>query len=91
MLTRFFANLFLCSSGSESCEEEPDPASRFWDELSHVGLPQNLNVQSLFESGKTSRLNIFTPFYKALLALLMESYHLFMNAQYEAESAPDND
>ncbi|XP_023128509.2 histone-lysine N-methyltransferase 2C isoform X4 [Amphiprion ocellaris] len=37
---------------SESCEEEPDPASRFWDELSHVGLPQDLNVQSLFESGQ---------------------------------------
>ncbi|KAL7387287.1 hypothetical protein ABVT39_021398 [Epinephelus coioides] len=39
-------------NGSESCEEEPDPASRFWDELSHVGLPQDLNVQSLFESGQ---------------------------------------
>ncbi|XP_070774430.1 histone-lysine N-methyltransferase 2C [Enoplosus armatus] len=40
------------SNGSESCEEESDPASRFWDELSHVGLPQDLNVQSLFESGQ---------------------------------------
>ncbi|XP_010764649.1 histone-lysine N-methyltransferase 2C-like, partial [Notothenia coriiceps] len=40
------------TNGSEGCEEEPDPASRFWDELSHVGLPQNLNVQSLFESGQ---------------------------------------
>ncbi|XP_049888933.1 histone-lysine N-methyltransferase 2C isoform X5 [Epinephelus moara] len=40
------------TNGSESCEEEPDPASRFWDELSHVGLPQVLNVQSLFESGQ---------------------------------------
>ncbi|KAM3604228.1 uncharacterized protein V6R79_008192 [Siganus canaliculatus] len=40
------------TSGSENCEEEPDPASRFWDELSHVGLPQDLNVQSLFESGQ---------------------------------------
>ncbi|XP_038573924.1 histone-lysine N-methyltransferase 2C isoform X8 [Micropterus salmoides] len=40
------------TNGSESCEEEPDPASRFWDELSHVGLPQDLNVQSLFESGQ---------------------------------------
>ncbi|XP_053186101.1 histone-lysine N-methyltransferase 2C isoform X3 [Scomber japonicus] len=39
-------------NGSESCEGEPDPASRFWDELSHVGLPQDLNVQSLFESGQ---------------------------------------
>uniref|UniRef100_A0A3Q1I1H7 Lysine (K)-specific methyltransferase 2Cb n=1 Tax=Acanthochromis polyacanthus TaxID=80966 RepID=A0A3Q1I1H7_9TELE len=36
----------------KNCEEEPDPASRFWDELSHVGLPQDLNVQSLFESGQ---------------------------------------
>ncbi|XP_047187758.1 histone-lysine N-methyltransferase 2C isoform X3 [Scophthalmus maximus] len=36
----------------ESCEEEPDPASRFWDELSHVGLPQDLKVQSVFESGQ---------------------------------------
>ncbi|XP_032387905.1 histone-lysine N-methyltransferase 2C isoform X8 [Etheostoma spectabile] len=40
------------TNGSESCEEEPDPASRFWDELSHVGLPEDLNVQSLFESGQ---------------------------------------
>uniref|UniRef100_A0A671YWI2 Lysine methyltransferase 2C n=1 Tax=Sparus aurata TaxID=8175 RepID=A0A671YWI2_SPAAU len=40
------------TDGSENCEEEPDPASRFWDELSHVGLPQDLNVQSLFESGQ---------------------------------------
>ncbi|XP_044075818.1 histone-lysine N-methyltransferase 2C isoform X5 [Siniperca chuatsi] len=39
-------------NGSGSCEEEPDPASRFWDELSHVGLPQDLGVQSLFESGQ---------------------------------------
>ncbi|XP_030016154.1 histone-lysine N-methyltransferase 2C isoform X2 [Sphaeramia orbicularis] len=38
--------------GSESSEAEPDPATRFWDELSHVGLPQDLNVQSLFESGQ---------------------------------------
>nr|XP_019959050.1 PREDICTED: histone-lysine N-methyltransferase 2C isoform X3 [Paralichthys olivaceus] len=37
---------------SESCEEEPDPTSRFWDELSHVGLPQDLKVQSVFESGQ---------------------------------------
>ncbi|XP_062285762.1 histone-lysine N-methyltransferase 2C isoform X4 [Scomber scombrus] len=40
------------TNGSESCEGEPDPASRFWDELSYVGLPQDLNVQSLFESGQ---------------------------------------
>ncbi|XP_074545267.1 histone-lysine N-methyltransferase 2C isoform X4 [Halichoeres trimaculatus] len=40
------------TSGSECCQEEPDPTSRFWDELSHVGLPQDLNVQSLFESGQ---------------------------------------
>ncbi|XP_044224947.1 histone-lysine N-methyltransferase 2C isoform X3 [Thunnus albacares] len=40
------------TNGSESCEGETDPASRFWDELSHVGLPQDLNVQSLFESGQ---------------------------------------
>ncbi|XP_060900714.1 histone-lysine N-methyltransferase 2C isoform X1 [Labrus mixtus] len=40
------------TSGSESCEEEPDPANRFWDELSYVGLPQDLNVQSLFKSGQ---------------------------------------
>ncbi|XP_077470695.1 histone-lysine N-methyltransferase 2C isoform X2 [Stigmatopora argus] len=38
--------------GSVSAEGDPDPASRFWDELSHVGLPQDLNVQSLFESGQ---------------------------------------
>ncbi|XP_041659164.1 histone-lysine N-methyltransferase 2C isoform X2 [Cheilinus undulatus] len=40
------------TSGSEGSEENPDPASRFWDELSHVGLPEDLNVQSLFESGQ---------------------------------------
>lgn len=40
-------------SGSANCEEEPDRTSRFWDELSYVGLPQHLNVQSLFESGKS--------------------------------------
>ncbi|KAK2895252.1 histone-lysine N-methyltransferase 2C isoform X5 [Channa argus] len=40
------------TNDSESCEEEPDPANRFWDELSHVGLPEDLNVQSLFESGQ---------------------------------------
>ncbi|KAM8849356.1 histone-lysine N-methyltransferase 2C isoform 1-T1 [Spinachia spinachia] len=40
------------TNGSESGEEELDQASRFWDELSHVGLPQDLNVQSLFESGQ---------------------------------------
>uniref|UniRef100_A0A4W6DHQ7 Histone-lysine N-methyltransferase 2C n=1 Tax=Lates calcarifer TaxID=8187 RepID=A0A4W6DHQ7_LATCA len=40
------------ATGSESCEEETDPASRFWDELSHVGLPQDLKVQSVFESGQ---------------------------------------
>ncbi|XP_037837713.1 histone-lysine N-methyltransferase 2C isoform X3 [Kryptolebias marmoratus] len=39
-------------NGSETCHEESDPASRFWDELSHVGLPQDLKVQSLFESGQ---------------------------------------
>ncbi|XP_063317746.1 histone-lysine N-methyltransferase 2C-like isoform X5 [Pelmatolapia mariae] len=39
-------------NGSEGCEDEPDPASRFWNELSHVGLPEDLNVQSLFESGQ---------------------------------------
>lgn len=48
----FFFPSFFPPSGSENCEEEPDPASRFWDELSHVGLPKDLNVQSLFESGK---------------------------------------
>lgn len=58
----FSANQFSFTSGSENCEEEPDPASRFWDELTHVGLPQDLNVQSLFESGKINRffLLIFT-------------------------------
>uniref|UniRef100_A0A3Q2QSN6 MLL3 n=1 Tax=Fundulus heteroclitus TaxID=8078 RepID=A0A3Q2QSN6_FUNHE len=40
-------------SGSETCHEEPDSAIGFWDELSHVGLPQGLKVQSLFESGRT--------------------------------------
>ncbi|XP_037132980.1 histone-lysine N-methyltransferase 2C isoform X4 [Syngnathus acus] len=40
------------SNGSEKSEGDPDPASRFWDELSHVGLPQDLNVRSLFESGQ---------------------------------------
>ncbi|XP_072219663.1 histone-lysine N-methyltransferase 2C isoform X2 [Leuresthes tenuis] len=39
-------------NGSETCQEEPDPTSRFWDELSHVGLPQDFKVQSLFESGQ---------------------------------------
>lgn len=58
-LSFFSANLFVCFSGSEKCEEEPDPASRFWDELSHVGLPQDLNVQSLFESGRINRVNIY--------------------------------
>lgn len=38
-------------SGSESCEEEPERTSGLLDELSHVGLPPHLNVQSLFESG----------------------------------------
>ncbi|CAG5896688.1 unnamed protein product [Menidia menidia] len=38
-------------NGSETCQE-PDPTSRFWDELSHVGLPQDVKVQSLFESGQ---------------------------------------
>lgn len=55
----FFLNLFLCSSGSEGCEDEPDPASRFWNELSHVGLPEDLNVQSLFESGVANGLSLF--------------------------------
>ncbi|XP_043990219.1 histone-lysine N-methyltransferase 2C isoform X1 [Gambusia affinis] len=40
------------TNGYETCHEEPDSASRFWDELSHVGLPQGLKVQSLFESGQ---------------------------------------
>ncbi|XP_077411796.1 histone-lysine N-methyltransferase 2C isoform X7 [Vanacampus margaritifer] len=40
------------TNGSERSEGDPDPASRFWDELSHVGLPQDLNVRSLFESGQ---------------------------------------
>nr|XP_057922363.1 histone-lysine N-methyltransferase 2C isoform X2 [Doryrhamphus excisus] len=40
------------TNGSENREGDPDPASRFWDELSHVGLPHDLNVQSLFESGQ---------------------------------------
>ncbi|KAK0151829.1 Histone-lysine N-methyltransferase 2C [Merluccius polli] len=39
-------------NGSERHEEETDPTSRFWDELSHVGFPQDLDVQSLFESGQ---------------------------------------
>lgn len=39
-------------SGSESCEEEPERTGGFLDELSHVGLPPHLNVQSLLESGK---------------------------------------
>lgn len=41
------------SSGSANGEEEPERTSRFWDELSHVGLPQHLNVESLFEPGKS--------------------------------------
>ncbi|XP_038159716.1 histone-lysine N-methyltransferase 2C isoform X13 [Cyprinodon tularosa] len=40
------------NNGSETCHEEPDSAIRFWDELSHVGLPQGLKVRSLFESGQ---------------------------------------
>ncbi|XP_023821321.1 histone-lysine N-methyltransferase 2C isoform X7 [Oryzias latipes] len=39
-------------NGAVSCKAEPDLASRFWDELSYVGLPKDLEVQSLFESGK---------------------------------------
>ncbi|XP_056148692.1 histone-lysine N-methyltransferase 2C [Lampris incognitus] len=37
---------------SESHREEPDAVSRYWDELSHVGLPQDLDIQTLFESGE---------------------------------------
>ncbi|XP_072297616.1 histone-lysine N-methyltransferase 2C isoform X2 [Eucyclogobius newberryi] len=37
-------------NGPDSSEAQPERTSRFWDELSHVGLPQDLNVQSLFES-----------------------------------------
>ncbi|KAM8839649.1 histone-lysine N-methyltransferase 2C isoform 3-T3 [Synchiropus picturatus] len=37
---------------SESSEADPDPSSRFWDELSHVGLPPDHNVRSLFKSGQ---------------------------------------
>lgn len=51
-------NAFLSFSGSENCDREPDPDSRFWDELSHVGLPQDLDVQSLFESGEISRASV---------------------------------
>lgn len=40
---------------SESGAEESDPATRFWDELSHVGVPQDPKVQSLFESGKNDQ------------------------------------
>lgn len=43
----------LLFSGAVSCKAEPDLASRFWDELSYVGLPKDLEVQSLFESGRT--------------------------------------
>uniref|UniRef100_A0A3B4A4L7 Lysine (K)-specific methyltransferase 2Cb n=1 Tax=Periophthalmus magnuspinnatus TaxID=409849 RepID=A0A3B4A4L7_9GOBI len=39
-------------NGPDCSEAEPERANRFWDELSHVGLPQDLNVQSLFESGQ---------------------------------------
>lgn len=46
-------NAFLSFSGSENCDGEAGPDSRFWDELSHVGLPQDLDVQSLFESGES--------------------------------------
>ncbi|XP_070974437.1 histone-lysine N-methyltransferase 2C-like [Oncorhynchus clarkii lewisi] len=38
-------------NGAESYGELPDPdkASRFWDELAHVGLPGDVDIQSLFE------------------------------------------
>ncbi|XP_041698131.1 histone-lysine N-methyltransferase 2C isoform X4 [Coregonus clupeaformis] len=38
-------------NGAESHGELPDPdkASRLWDELAHVGLPGDVDVQSLFE------------------------------------------
>ncbi|XP_055007326.1 histone-lysine N-methyltransferase 2C isoform X1 [Boleophthalmus pectinirostris] len=39
-------------NGPDCPEAEPERVNRFWDELSHVGLPQDLNVQSLFESGQ---------------------------------------
>lgn len=73
MLTSFLCKPIFFFSGSENCEEEPDPAIRFWDELSHVGLPQDLNVQSLFESGKINRPYFFfcNSFYQTLLAHLM--------------------
>lgn len=43
--------LHLSSSGAESYGELPDPdkASRFWDELAQVGLPGDVDIQSLFE------------------------------------------
>ncbi|XP_061588310.1 histone-lysine N-methyltransferase 2C isoform X1 [Cololabis saira] len=39
-------------NGPDVCKEETDLVNRFWDELSHVGLPQDFKVQSLFESGQ---------------------------------------
>ncbi|XP_059914328.1 histone-lysine N-methyltransferase 2C-like isoform X2 [Gadus macrocephalus] len=39
-------------NGSERHDEGTDPASRFWDELSHVGFPQDPDVRSLFASGQ---------------------------------------
>lgn len=44
-------SLHLSSSGAESYGELPDPdkASRFWDELAQVGLPGDVDIQSLFE------------------------------------------
>lgn len=59
----------MCFSGSESCEEEPERTSGVLDELSHVGLPPHLNVQSLFESGK-NRVNTSIGQYAVKDALL---------------------
>lgn len=41
--------------------------NRFWDELSHVGLPQDLNVQSLFETGKKLFSNFKKDCYNSLI------------------------
>lgn len=57
---RSLINAFSSFSGSENCDGEPDPDIRFWDELSHVGLPQDLDVKSLFESGEISCASVLT-------------------------------
>lgn len=53
---------------SDNREEEPERISGCLDELSHVGLPQHLNVQSVFESGKNTDLTLVSTYVRYLSA-----------------------